>query len=541
MKVLIVDDEEDVRDSIRLLVDWSAFGVDALLEASDGASAMRLIRSERPEIVFTDMMMPNVDGMELLQWIETEAPTAKTIVISGYDDYAYVRKTMKHGGLDYLLKPINPGELNEALRGAVNAWREDEEERRLDSKKNAEIHQTRQVYWDKVLSNVVAQPGFYRTVGGELYEDFGWTTVRSCQVAMLLTDPLPRNVQLKFGKNLDLLYFLLTNICNEIIGSRDRGYAFKHLDPNYGIVLLFAGDRGELERKLNAMNDAFDRILGARFYFACGPKEPFPEGVAASFEKAVSAAKSISFLSGSGWIFRYADAPPTVEKRVLLADYGDRIAVAVYSGDMRRIEAALGLWMEAVRRLDAVTWDHLKYWRYEFELLRNRLLETPDGSGSLSGSGGAGGGPPQGLFPIDGNGRIDLEAWQREWTEEFRRIADVLKQKQHKEKEHPVIHRVKQYVDANYRENITLQDVAGRFFISREYVSRRFKQEFGLNLFEYLERVRIENAKALLTNEAYAIGDIANMVGYPDGRYFSKIFRKLTGMTPREYRKTSGG
>lgn len=533
MKVLIVDDEEDVRDSIRLLVDWDELQITTILEASDGSSAMALIQNEKPEIIFTDMKMPNVDGMELLQWIETEAPTTKTIVISGYDDYTYIRKTMKHGGLDYLLKPINRGELLESLRNAVKFWHQEEEERRLDIKKNVEINQTRNIYWDKVLSKVVSQPGYYCTVEGELGDDFGWSTIRECQLAILLTDPLPRIILQKFGKNLDLLYFLMTNICNEIIGSRRNGYAFKHTDPNYGIVLLNMGDNSELYKKLNEMNDAFLRILGARFYFACSTNEAFPDKIHIGFEKALQTARSISFLQGNAWVYRYSDANRPEEKRVELADYSDRISIAVYSGDIRQIEASIGKWMQAVSQLQAVTWDHLKYWRYEFELLRNHLLQYKDYPVYERG-----GQTSHGLFPIDQNGRLSLEQWLKEWTDEFGRIAGILKNSQHKE--HNVIYQVKQFIDTNYKQNLSLQDIASRFFISREYISRRFKQEFGMNISEYMEKIRIDNAKILLSNEKYMISTIAEMVGYQDGRYFSKIFGKLTGKTPREYRKKNG-
>ncbi|MCA0754970.1 response regulator [Paenibacillus sp. N4] len=535
MKVLIVDDEEDVRDSIRLLVDWDEFQITTILEASEGSSAMALILSEKPEIIFTDMKMPNVDGMELLQWIETEAPTTKTIVISGYDDYTYIRKTMKHGGLDYLLKPINRGELLESLRNAVKSWHHEEEERRLHIKKNVEINQTKNIYWDKVLSKVVSRPGYYRTVEGELGDDFGWSTIRGCQIAMLLTDPLPRIIMQKFGKNLDLLYFLMTNICNEIIGSRRTGYAFKHTDPNYGIILMMGDiDNSDFARKLNEMNDAFLRILGARFYFACSTNEAFPDNIHIGFEKALKTARSISFLQGNDWVYRFTDAGRPEEKRVVLADYSDRISVAVYSGDLHQIDASIAKWMQAISQLQVVTSDHLKYWRYEFELLRNHLLQykdypVHDRDGQMS----------HGLYPIDQNGKLSLEEWQKEWTEEFGRIADILKNMKHKE--HNVIFQVKQFIDTHYKQNLSLQDISSRFFISREYVSRRFKQEFGMNISEYLEQVRIDHAKILLSNEKYLIATIAEMVGYQDGRYFSKIFGKLTGKTPREYRKKNGG
>lgn len=266
MKVLIVDDETDVRDSIRLLVHWGDFQITDVLEACDGAAAMELIRSEQPEIIFTDMKMPNVDGLTLLQWIGDNAPESKRIVISGYSDYTYIRKTMRHGGLDYLLKPINRNELLEALRNAVDTWLKDDEARRQNIRRDVEINKTLPMYWDKMLSGVVSQPDGYWIVADELQASFEWSAVRECQLVMLISDPLPRTVLEKFGRNIDLLYFLILNICNEIISPSRNGYAFRHADPNYGILLLMTGDFGGNSRKLTAINEALYRVLRARFH-----------------------------------------------------------------------------------------------------------------------------------------------------------------------------------------------------------------------------------------------------------------------------------
>lgn len=536
MKVLIVDDEEDVRDSIRMLVDWGTYGITDILEASNGGAAMELIRSEKPEIVFTDMKMPGVDGLELLQWIEAESPGSKRIVISGYDDYTYMRRTMKHGGLDYLLKPINRGELLETLRNAVNAWHKEEDERKLHIQQNVEINQTMPAYWDKVLSNVVTQPGYYRSVAAELNAAFEWPAEQEFQVVLLPTDPLPRIIHRKFGRNLDLLYFLMTNICNEVLGSVRSGFAFKHIDPNHGIVLLYAGNPTGLDKKLVEMNDAFARILGTRFRFAYGSTSVLLETVHVGFLKATQAARSIPFLQDAKqdvrWILKGETSSTQMAKRVVLADYGSPIAVAVYSGDLNKIEHAVAQWIKAIEQMQEVTLEHLKYWQYEYELLWDRVLQEANREPTSAEYTPF---VPQSVFPIDSEGRLSLVDMQREWTETFGQMANWLQKV--RPKENNVIHAVKQYIDANYRENLLLQEVANRFFVSREYVSRKFKQEFNENISDYLERIRIDHAKALLCNMQYSISTVAEMVGYQDARYFSKIFGKLTGMTPREYRK----
>ncbi len=129
MKAIIVDDELHVREGIRLLALWEKFGIEAVYEAMDGNEAVNLIEKHKPSIIFTDMKMPNKDGISLLRWIQEQNLPSKTIVISGYDDYHYMRKAITYGSFDYLLKPIDPEILNETLEKAVTQAREEERRR----------------------------------------------------------------------------------------------------------------------------------------------------------------------------------------------------------------------------------------------------------------------------------------------------------------------------------------------------------------------------------------------------------------------------
>ncbi|RXJ00372.1 response regulator [Anaerobacillus alkaliphilus] len=134
MKAIIVDDEVHVREGIRLLALWDIFGITDIYEAVDGDEAISLIQKHKPSIIFTDMKMPNKDGISLLKWIqEQQSLTSKTIVISGYDDYQYMRKAITYGSFDYILKPIDPEILNETLEKAVTQLIEEEKKRKLSN------------------------------------------------------------------------------------------------------------------------------------------------------------------------------------------------------------------------------------------------------------------------------------------------------------------------------------------------------------------------------------------------------------------------
>jgi two-component system response regulator YesN len=105
MKALIVDDEKHVREGIKLLGAWEENDINDIYEAGNGEEAIQLIQTYKPEIIFTDMKMPKMGGVQLLEWIKENMPTSKTIVVTGYDDYQYMRKAIHFGSSDYLLKP----------------------------------------------------------------------------------------------------------------------------------------------------------------------------------------------------------------------------------------------------------------------------------------------------------------------------------------------------------------------------------------------------------------------------------------------------
>ncbi|MEK4372001.1 response regulator [Paenibacillus sp. FSL R5-0473] len=114
-RVLLVDDEPWNRDILRNLGDWNELGMTVAGEAEDGEQAIQLVKQHQPHIIITDMRMPGTDGVELLQTLSGQYPQIKVIVVSGYDDFNYAKHAIRHRAADYLLKPVNPDELNGVL------------------------------------------------------------------------------------------------------------------------------------------------------------------------------------------------------------------------------------------------------------------------------------------------------------------------------------------------------------------------------------------------------------------------------------------
>lgn len=380
MKVLIVDDEWNVRDVIRYFGEWDRLGITEILEAGNGEEAQTIIEKERPEIIFADIKMPKMNGIQLLEWLNEASYPGKVIIVSGYDDYSYMRKAIQCSSYDYLLKPIESEALNAALEGAVKAWKADEAKRQRD---DAVAAKERWLQGNRLVT--AAYEG----------KPFDWDS---------LAASLPKSGMY----DLTLLYFYqsynaagyINRLSDELI-LREWGNAFL-LQTDYNTVIVIS-----------------------------------KQGSMPSVEK---------------WIASHIDVP-----------------VRLVSGEP----------MSSLKDLSG-----------SFERAREALLS-------------------QNFRTIH---RLSK-------SEEERRGDDII-----------------QYLKEHFTEEFCLDTLANRFFLSREHISRRVKQELGMNISNYLIHLRIEEAKRLLSQTDERMYAVAINVGYQNEKYFSKLFKRVVGMTPAQYR-----
>jgi len=546
MKALIVDDEKHVRDAVRMLVDWEKYGIGEVFEAPEGETAIRIIEAEKPEIIFTDMRMPLVNGVELLEWIHRHFPQAKTIVISGHDDFEFVRYTVKYGGMDYLLKPIDADELNEALDKAVQSWRKDHEARRQHQTRAMEINQIKPVYWDKLFSSLVQESGMYGTFSKHFEREFRLAArPERGRVAILSIDTMPRAVRDKFGANLDLLFFSLANIANEVLGRDRSGYAFRYWNSPHELVVVSWRSTETLAERIGGINEGIRLAMGCSLDAGIGTARPFPEGLKESYHEAQAALKQRNLLQRPGRVLAYdADGIPRFVP-LPFSRFESDFRTALLSAHDEQIRYVTDQWMAAIRSLASITVEQLELWNHEYTVFKTRCIgefvpegqpERPDGE--AEGRPDASFAPQETdapMFPLGDDGTLSLPLWREEVTRDLLRLSDLLVKLAQRERN--IVRDIAEYIERHYHEEMTLQHISDRFYLSREYISRRFKQEFHENISDYITRIRIDKAKQLLRSPQLRIAQIAEIVGYQDEKYFSKVFKKTVGLSPNEYRK----
>lgn len=534
MKALIVDDEKHVRDAIQLLADWKKHGITEVLQAADGEDAVELIREHSPQIVMTDMRMPRKDGAELLTWLHTYAPDIKVLVISGYDDFEYVRHAIRHGGMDYILKPVNPVALNEALEKAAASWHRDEENRRRSTIQGIEMNQMKPLYMDRLWTDLITGRGNKEHLIEQIRERILLPDqVQACSIAVVSDMHFDKELLAKFRNRRDLLAFTLINICNELL--KQKGAAFRHMDKP-GVIIIFCWDHSlPLSSLLQGINEGIYTALRRRVHFGTANAAHFPEDLPRGYQEAERALWCRNLLDRNSRIHSGRCVESSGARTLRLASYEEKFRLAALSGSKEQIESAAYQWLAEVKQRGAVSPEHLKRWNSEWDWLQHQWTEpeaiggqTPEEDAEIS----------QDLpspLPLDDEGLLSWDSWRLQITGRIYAASRVMTQRH--SRENHIIHDIARYLEHSYHEEISLQDIASRFFLSREYISRKFRQEFGVTLSDFLGRIRIDKAKVLLLNPHLRIAQIAEMVGYQDEKYFSKVFKKLEGQTPNDYRK----
>ena len=539
MRVLIVDDEEHVRTAIRLLVHWTQYGITQIEEASDGEQAIACMIIHPPQILITDMMMPNVGGMKLMEWTASNCPETKIIAVSAHHDFHLVRHTMKHGGIDYILKPIDPDAVNEAIHRAVTACRQEDEERHMHHIQQKQVNEYRPIISEKLWSSLLDDPSAQAAALRRLRADFDLPfNIQTCRVAVAYVDADEERLMQRFGDQPDLLYFSLVNIMNEVLSNQDaaHGVAFRHWNVDGEIGILQWNPSIQLEHLLTQINDALFATLHHRLHYGISREHPFPQEVYASYQEANLGFHTRNLLEQQ--IYQHPawqDSSEAVEslKGLRLSDYYERWKIAILSGSIEAIEAAAADFIATSTQTGCIIPLQIQRWSQEWETLRTQLIQESTGHDAekwlLE-------------FPLQPfthrgivGGSFSIEKWQHYWFNQLMQLSKMLAD-YHTQEQH-IIFDIAKYIDQHYQEDLSLYDMAQRFYVSREYISRKFKQQFGINLSDYLAQIRMEKAQSLLLNPHLRIGQIAAMVGYRDEKYFSKVFKKETGLSPVTYRR----
>jgi two-component system, response regulator YesN len=523
MKALIVDDEKHVREGIKILADWEQNGIQEIYEAGNGAEAIQLIQTIRPEIIFSDMKMPKMDGTQLIEWIKENQPYSKTIVVTGYDDYHYMRKAIHFGSSDYLLKPIEPEILNQTLEKAVKEWKKEEVDRKRKETSSLLINEMKPVYRDRKLTHIMNSD----SIQDELYEEFGWLQ-QSRPYILALVRVEGKTIE-AFQGDRDLTYFSILNVINEILMEYECGIGFRYLSKKGQIIIIFWDKFERIEKILVQMYRTLRDVMDISCPIAVGKLVNSSTKLIDSYQQAreVLLNRNILIDCESKVFINSLQSSPSVKS---LMSYAPSIELAIKTGEIGAFEELIIQIAEDLTGNNYLSPRQLLNLQNEYMVISNKWFKYYNFSIK----------EPEGIEErvelfFDSNGTFKLEEYKQRIKREIGIFLKKIK-KSTLQKNNNIIFDIEKYLQENFNRDVKLQEISDHFYISREYISRKFKQDFHVNISDYIVRIRMERAKSLLKNSQLKIYEIANMIGYQDDKYFRKVFKKVEGMTPNEYR-----
>ena len=520
MKAIIIDDEMHVREGLLLLAEWKRFGIHEIFEAKDGEEAKEIIIEHQPEIIFTDMNMPKLDGIELLKWLSEKEITSKIIVISGYDDFHYMRNAITYGSFDYLLKPIDPGLLNETLERAIKDWKKQAQKRETTLETTKVINEVKPLYWDHIFSNVITNPTVASDIATKINKEFKVSINEvDCTISLLL---LNSKIIGQFDGDKNLAFFTLLNICNEIVQSNCSGFCFRNVNEEKEIVVLLWDKRNVLDI-VKDIQRAIYKFSCVKVMFSIGKSSPIQEAYTTA-QKTLFKHNMIESPKKNNIVF-FEDI--SSGSLLHLLDFAEEIKWSIQSGSIEQMDEIIEKIFHILETNHVLSLEQVRVWEEQFDILRKNWLKEYKMNEDASFY--------EGKDYWDEEGVFSFKKFKEEKRKEFYTLIHLLHDVKY-QKEASSIQEIEAFLRKNYEKDITLQEIAERFFLSREYISRKFKQEYHETLTNYLTKIRIEKAKELLENPHLKVYEISFKVGYQNEKYFNKVFKKIVGLTPNEFR-----
>lgn len=526
IRILIVDDDHLIRRWLRLFIDQSHEELEKIVfEAEDGQQAVEILNRHDFDLIISDLKMPQMNGLELVKFVQQNHPHMSTVVLSAYNELDDVKNALKLGAKDYILKAeMQTEDISKMIIQTLefkNKWLKDQT--KLDFVKHdialwqyflkqSETHHLEEAAFKTLYEAFPKQVFalFFSLRPNELSEGLPLftDTALTLSIQAKLSDLETKSILLPIENNSFLVLFSCENdqgskqeVIDEMMLRFQNASADVFTTQGLEMTAYFAQLFPDLSELKESYYRSFRRFLHIRYY--------------ASYEVGMYDAKLSIFTRQYLQVFDGED--------IMKADDHNQLLIALANENYRFILALLPQTLDTFHQQKSDPENIMNFvYRLvsdinlvqfsdadlleEAEIISHRLLRSESSSNLLS------------------------LLWK--WYEMISQ-----NQNQQKHLSSPII-KAMAYIDEHYPEHITLQSVSEVVYLSSSYLSHLFYKESGIYFTDYLELVRIQGACDLLKNEDMLIRDISLAVGFSSQAYFSRSFKKIMGVSPAEYRRS---
>lgn len=522
IKVMIVDDEPYIRQGLKILINWGQYGFKICSEASNGLEAVKILESTDIDLVITDIKMPQMDGLELIEHTQKYiSKNIRFILLSGYYEFEYAKKAIKYDVADYVLKPVQKDELIKVLQEYKEIYYN-----QIENLKKQEMS-------ERIL--------FERHISALLSGIFDKDSIDYVKNYLTDTDNV-RYIRIEYDQTDDKYSLLsdeekareqlrLYNAVKKSLGCNwHHVYLPNKANGDYSVGFIYAkslADNEDLTEKeyISKLHSNLSSLLTFKIYFYIGQKADNISLISESF-KTTTIAKNFQLYSKEMDIAYYDEIKDKISTDKYTVDKNliDEVIKAIEENDADQINKAVENLYEHFKDLSAepemikICMDYLLF--NLISLARDLYpdFEYDEISKMIN----------QGGYAFRGSANHF-----KKFVLEFSDYLNSLR----KHVFGGILTDIEREITENYMKNLSLKSLSEKYYINRAYLGQIFKKQFGVPFKDYLNNYRIEKACEILLRTDDKIYEIAEAVGFNNTDYFISKFVQVKGTTPLQYRK----
>ena len=533
-RIMLVDDEEEVRKAMIRKMDWERLGFTVVGDAENGEEALEKLEQLEPDVVMTDIRMPYMDGLTLTARIRDKYPSVKILIFSGYDDFEYAQQAIKLNVTEYILKPVNGEELAEILkRIRVSLDKEIEQRRDIDTLRESYLGSL-PILRELFLNDLVRRTTDVANVVPRLREyGIDILDARKWLAAVIHVEQMDQTGGQILSQHQELIPISVKKLVEDHLKPYCRFAIFNSMD---GITVVAAVDEGNTQTGLiNVFSDICKesrRVLEVVITIGVGHSCSTLEEISRSYQNAVDALGYRAIVGGGKTIYINDMEPVSRGKLELDSKSESELISAVKFGTRESISSEI---RTLISRMDDVLVHARQYQLYMLSIVNclTRLMQQHD----LNLEEMFGGQDSYGEILAGNRPREEFAAWVIP-------IACRMNEAMNRERDNTTrkaVLEAKEYIRENYSNpELSVEMLCRYLHMSPAYFSTVFKKETGQTYVNYLTEVRLNKAVELLNTTEDKTYVIAQKVGYQEQNYFSYVFKKQYGVSPTKYRGTQG-
>ncbi len=521
-KVLVVDDEEEVREGIIDCVQWNQYGFDVVGNASNGEDALELAEDLNPDLVITDIKMPYMDGLEFIKRLSILAPTAKTIIITGFDDFNYAKTAIGLNVMEYIIKPINLEELTAVLINAKRVM--DEESTRIRNMEFLRVH------YDNSLP-IIRESFIKSLIEKRIDEEEIMKSAISNNMDLNKKHMIVSLVkaELTDDQNARLLSLSIKKILDDTLMKSTISYTTMYME--YIVSLTCFEENHMVNNLIYSMNEVcklVEKHFDIPISIGIGYIVDSPMDINNSYNGAVAALDYRVIVGNGKSIFIY-DIEPNASVNVDF-DEKDQLALlgAIRQADFENIKSTMENILNMCEEIKLPFRDYQIYLMKIIEAITSLASSFHIEGSSIFGDK---------FYPMEKLASFESKKEVLNWFVDICNKTSILLRKERQNSAGKLVDEAKEYVEKNYRDpDLMIEKMCNDLHVSAAYFSSLFKKETGNTFVKYITDYRLQLARKLLIETDLKTYLIAEKVGFIDANYFSFVFKKNYGMSPTKFR-----